>query len=572
VNFLWPQGIAAGDFNGDGILDLAIGNWLGGTTIMQGNGDGTFTTVSTTSNTGFWPDSAAVGDFTGDGILDIAVSSEYFNQVTILIGKGDGTFSAGSTLALNSSPQVTVLGDFNGDGIADLAMPTSSGTVNIFLGNGDGTFSATAADPTVGSQPGFITTGDFNGDGISDVAVPVCYGPPSPAVAVLLTQMTQTATATATSASLPANTGTHQVLASYPGDSNYDSSVSGTTGLITTANVSLSATTMSFGNEPVGYSTNSQNSVLTNTGGAAITIGSIRLTGTNAASFVTSNTCGTSLAAGASCKVGVRFVPTTTVGASAAITLTSSISSTPQNIIALSGTGVDAGTASLTLSAPSLSFGSEPIGYSTDSQNVIVTNSSSTAVLYFKTITLSGPNAASFVTSNTCGGSVGGFLNRGASCEVGVRFVPAAPGPATATVTLTSTASNSPQTIALSGTGAPAPAAASLSLSAGTLAFGNQTVGTSTLAQDVVVTNTRTIAKLYFNSITLGGTNASSFVTSNTCGGSGNGFGASLYPGENCTIGVRFIPTAVGPLTATITVAENAPGSPQTITLTGTGQ
>jgi hypothetical protein len=252
--------------------------------------------------------------------------------------------------------------------------------------------------------------------------------------------------------------------------------------------------------------------------------------------------------------------------------MNSNLGSSPQNLIALSGTGVNAGTASLTLSANSISFGNEPVGYSADAQAVFVTNSSSTAVLYFKSITLTGANTSSFVTSNTCGGVMGGFLSPGATCRIGVRFVPGAPVPFSAAVTLIDNASDSPQSIALSGTGIPAPAA-TLSLSTNSLAFGNEPVGISSPTAVVTVTNTSTAATLYFKTITLGGSNASSFVTSNNCNGSaGNGLGGSLAPGARCRIGVRFVPTTVGPLTGTITLTDDAASSAQTITLTGAGQ
>jgi hypothetical protein len=515
------------------------------------------------------PQSIAVADFNGDGKADLAVSSGQTTAIAIFLGNGDGTFTQGATPTTSSYTYALTVGDFNGDGKADLALASVvPETTTVLLGNGDGTFTAAPQPASSGEAEWAIAAGDFNGDGIPDLAVANSY---VNSATVLLTQLTQTATATVNGISLPSNSGTHYMAASYPGDSNFNSSLSGTTGLITTANLSLSTTSLSFGNEEVGYSTTSQNVTLTNTGGAALRISGVGLTGSNAASFVTSNTCGGNLAAGASCTIGVRFVPGVLGAANAAIALSSSLSATPQNIVTLGGSGINAGAAFLMLTADSLSFGSEPIGYSTDSQGVFVTNTS-TAVLYFKTITLTGTDASSFVTSNTCGGSLGGFLIPGANCRIGVRFAPGAEGAASAAVTLTDNAPGSPQSISLSGTGVGNPVG-SLSLSATSVAFDGEPVGESTDSQFVTVTNTSYPAVLYFKTITLGGANASSFITSNTCdGASGGGLGGSLSPFATCRIGLRFVPTTTGPLTASITLTDNATGSPQTITLTGTGQ
>jgi hypothetical protein len=443
-----------------------------------------------------------------------------------------------------------------------------------------------------------------------------------------------------------------------------------------TAPFALSSASLSFGAEALGYSTPAQGVTLTNNTNSAFVIVSIKLTGADATSFVTSNTCGTSLAAGATCRFGVRFVPVALGAANAAVTVTDSAPNSPQSV-ALSGTGISAPQASLSLSSSGLSFSSTPAGESTGAQNVTVTNTGSSATVFFKSIALVGANSSSFVTSNTCGGKLGGSLAPGATCRIGVRFVPQAAGllsasitltdnaagssqtislngtgigalvtlsstsisfgsepvgdstnaqaitvtnsgylpldigsirltgpgvtsfvtsntcgaslamgaacrigvrfvpsansTASAAVTLTDNAPDSPQGIALSGTGVTAPAA-SLSLSANSMAFAEEPVGSSTGALDVIVTNTSTTATLYFQTIALGGANASSFVTSNTCNGaSGGGLGGSLAPGAQCRIGARFAPTVSGPLSATITVTGNAANSPQAITLTGTG-
>jgi hypothetical protein len=319
---------------------------------------------------------------------------------------------------------------------------------------------------------------------------------------------------------------------------------------------SLSATSLSFGVEPIGYSSVAQGVTVTNTSTVMLHFNHIALTGANALSFVTSNTCGTGIAAGATCRIGVRMVPQAAGALTAAITLTDNATGSPQSI-ALNGTGVTPGVSSLLLSATTLSFGDEPIGDSTAAQSVTVTNTSA-ALLYFKSIVLTGANALSFVTSNTCGANIAA----GATCRIGVRMAPLTTGSLSAAITLTDTATGSPQSIALNGTGVT-PGVSSLSLSTTNLEFGTEMVGSSTAAQAVTVTNTSAVV-LYFGSIALTGTNASSFVTSNTCG-------TSLAPGATCRIGARMAPQATGSLSATITLIDNATGSPQSIALSGTG-
>jgi hypothetical protein len=168
------MGIATADFNEDGIPDLALGAPNDGITtlsILLGNGDGTFTAVASNPAVGHYPYSLVAGDFNGDGIPDLAVGNVEDNNVSILLGKGDGTFIAKPNLNTGSAPQSLAAGDFNGDGIPDLAVVAGS-SVLVFLGNGEGTFQQAAASLSTGSTlPQGIAAGDLNGDGIADLVV-----------------------------------------------------------------------------------------------------------------------------------------------------------------------------------------------------------------------------------------------------------------------------------------------------------------------------------------------------------------------------------------------------------------
>ena len=107
------------------------------------------------------------------------------------------------------------------------------------------------------------------------------------------------------------------------------------------------------------------------------------------------------------------------------------------------------------------------------------------------------------------------------------------------------------------------PTGPTASLSATSMAFGNDTVGITTAAKAVTLSNSSG-TPLAIKSITLGGANASSFTTSNNCV-------VSLAAGQSCSIQAQFKPAATGPFTATISISDNATNPSQTITLTGTG-
>jgi hypothetical protein len=168
-------GVAVGDFNGDGKLDLAVINFMGLAGILLGNGDGTFQPVKNYA-VGPQPVSIGVGDFRGDGKLDLAVvggdlgGGSFDSNVFILMGNGDGSFQPPMPYNVLILGLTVAIRDFNGDGKLDLAVADySSSAVSVLLGNGDGSFQPQVNYP-VGFEPEYVVAGDFNGDGIMDLA------------------------------------------------------------------------------------------------------------------------------------------------------------------------------------------------------------------------------------------------------------------------------------------------------------------------------------------------------------------------------------------------------------------
>jgi hypothetical protein len=170
-----PVSAAVGDFNGDGIPDLAVANEVGdNVSVLLGNGHGGFTGGGNFP-AGLNPSSVAVGDFDGDGTPDLAVADASDFKVTILLNNGQGGFNPGpgSPVPSGNTARSVAVGDFNGDGTPDLAVANETDdTVSILLGDGHGGFRTAPSSPVaVGVFPFAVAVGDFNGDGTPDLAV-----------------------------------------------------------------------------------------------------------------------------------------------------------------------------------------------------------------------------------------------------------------------------------------------------------------------------------------------------------------------------------------------------------------
>ncbi len=544
-----PWAVATGDFNGDGKLDLAVTNNTDNTvTIFTGNGNGIFKALGTAA-TGQTPQGITAADFNGDGKLDLAVANDGSGTVSILLGRGDGTFQMRTDYSTGPRAQTVAVGDFNRDGKLDLAVANygpdyENSTVSILLGNGDGTFRPQVAY-SAGVNPVGVLVGDFNGDGKLDLAV--LDNNQVPGVSILLGNGDGTF-----QNPVPYNVGENPrvgMVADFNGDGKLDLAV---------ANYTDNDVSILLGNgdgsfqAPVNYVVGANPNALT--GADLNRDGKLDL--------VTANQTGNSVSVLLGNGDGTFQVhndyPTGQGPGGIAV---GDFNADGRLDVALADSSSD--TVSVLLQAPTVSvpptsliFAGQVIGTNSTAQQVTLTNSLH-VTLNIASISVTGTNATDFSETNKCPSS----LAVGASCTIEVTFAPTQIGPRTATITITDNALDSPQSVALSGTGVIS--GWNIILSTNSLTFATQLVGTTSTAQSVTLTNYGSLA-LLITSISFKGANPGDFIQTNTCGG-------LVASGASCTISVSFKPMQGGTRVAALSIADNAPGSPQTISVTGVG-
>jgi FG-GAP-like repeat/Abnormal spindle-like microcephaly-assoc'd, ASPM-SPD-2-Hydin len=537
------ENVAVADFNGDGAPDIAVTNFGANTvSILLNTGNGTFQS-HVDYPAGTEPTSIVTGDFNGDGIVDLAILDSI--GISILLGNGNGTFIAGTPLT-GLSPYAMAVGDFNGDGKLDLAVTTNEtqGTIFILLGNGDGTFQRLVGYPD-GQELGLPSVGDLNGDGKLDLIVsPSAYGHVASIllgngdgsfqapIFNFLMNLSNIAVADFNSDGSPD-------LAGGQGSSTGNSVAV----MLSAAFKAVSPASLNFGSQGVGTTSVTQTITISNPSTVNISIASIAASG----NFHQTNNCGASLPIGSQCAVNVTFTPSATGLESGAITLTDNTRISPL-AIPLSGTGVSG--AFLTPSPSRTNFAPQAVGTSSTPAPIVLLNTGN-ASLNINGISITGADASNFTQSNNCGSS----LPPAGSCTVKVTFTPTAGGSRTASLAVSDTAPGSPQSASLVGTGLGPIANATPS----SLSFAAQAVGTKSTAQVVTLTNGGDAA-LNLTQIAAVG----DFSETNTCS-------ASLAAGSSCQISVTFEPTSTGNRAGSITIADNAVGSPQTVALAGTG-
>jgi len=279
--------LAAGDFNHDGNLDIAVTDPQGAVNpsvlVFLGRGDGTFTGPSSYSTRTLVTNDVKAADFNGDSNIDLAVGTE--QGIFFFAGKGDGTFQAPVETSTPFSVIKTSLGDFNGDSKPDLAI-TGNGnlSVSIAIGNGDGTFQAPLLFEATYYPRGF-TAGDLNGDGSFD-----------------LTQF---------SASNTLNV-SPQTASTW----------------LSTPTLVLTASRLDFGTQTVGTSSPPMSIALTNQGSAPLTIARIATSG----NFTETDNCVSTFTGGQGCTLQVTFTPTVNGASNGILTLVDTASPGSQSL------------------------------------------------------------------------------------------------------------------------------------------------------------------------------------------------------------------------------------------------
>lgn len=186
-----PSSVAIGDLDGDGLLDLAITNSYynaNAVSVIFQNPSSVGTFLPATSfGVGQYPSSVGIGDFNNDGLADLAVTNSLANSVSVLIQDSGipGSFLAKTDFAVQANPRSLAVGDLNGDGLLDLAIANSeSASVSVLFQDpaSSGSF-LPAFHLTVGFAPRVVAIGDLDGDGQPDLAV-ACHA--SDFISVLL--------------------------------------------------------------------------------------------------------------------------------------------------------------------------------------------------------------------------------------------------------------------------------------------------------------------------------------------------------------------------------------------------
>jgi len=305
--------------------------------------------------------------------------------------------------------------------------------------------------------------------------------------------------------------------------------------------VSVSPFQLQYSSQAVGLTSQAQTVLLRNMGSSPLSISSVTVSG----DFAETDNCGTSVPAAGSCTLSVTFTPNAVGSRSGSILILDNAAGSP-HVVNLSGSGSGAVAA---LSPATLTFSSQPLGTSSSPQ-ILTLNNSGNATLTVGNIQVTGD----FTQTNNCPAT----LAPNSSCTLNVTFAPTVTGLRTGALTISDNAQGSPQAVTLTGTGSTIPAPIA-TVTPANLAFPDQQAGTSSATQSVTLTNSGTAA-LNVGNIQITG----DYAQTNTCP-------TTLAVSSSCTIRITFSPTTSGNRPGTLTISDNAHGSPQVVNLAGAG-
>jgi hypothetical protein len=215
--------------------------------------------------------------------------------------------------------------------------------------------------------------------------------------------------------------------------------------------------------------------------------------------------------------------------------------------------------AAVSVAPTSIDFGTQLVGAPTSAQVVTLTNNTSSSISLTLPATTTGTNAADFTVSGGTSPCIA-LLASGSSCTVAVAFTPSVAAAESATLNIAYTYNTVVQTIQVALTGTGSSTGSVLGIAPASLTFGGQLLTTTSTAQLVTLTNSGN-ATLNFSAVPA---TSSNFTNTTTCG-------TTLAVSATCTVSVTFAPTSgAGSLTGTLTLTDDANGSPQSVPLTGT--
>jgi hypothetical protein len=436
--------VTAVDMNGDGKPDLVTYS-QSGVAILPGKGDGTFTlagNVQFAESIQLYND-INVGDFNGDGLPDVAVFYSPIyppDEVVLFLGNGDGTLQSPLPFANLHSVGNGLgfgMGDFNGDGLLDLA--ANDGTLYLQMPVTASPASLEFGDQTVGttSTPQTITFTNLNpsalriysiGTGSNDFSETNNCGKSLPAHGSCQIQVTFS----------PQSTGDRSASLNVAYQGLVSPLAVPLHGIGVTTTASLTPSSLNFPTQPIGTTSSPQPATLTNTGTGAVTISSISTKGP----FTQTNDCPASLLSGAKCDIFVQFAPHGKGAAKGTLSVSDDATGSPQTV-SLSGVGTV-----VTFSPVGVNFGDQRVGSSSPPVPVKLFNKGRTT-LSITQITITGANSGDFAQKNNCGQSVPAHGH----CIITVKFTPTATGQRSGSVSVTDDGGGSPQSVPLAGTG-----------------------------------------------------------------------------------------------------------------------
>jgi hypothetical protein len=309
------------------------------------------------------------------------------------------------------------------------------------------------------------------------------------------------------------------------------------------AQLSASPSSVAFGNTQVGTTGSSQTITISDSGGSTLTLSQANVSG--AGFGISGLALPLTLNPSQSTSFSVSFAPTSAGSVSGSVSLVSDASNSP-TMITLTGSGVQS---QLSASPTSISFGNVLVG-TTKKQSVTLSVSGSGASVTVSQASVSGTGFS------VSGLSLPLTLNSGQSTSFAVSFAPATTGNFTGSISLANDSSDSPIMVALSGTAVQPQ----LSVVPSSVAFGDVVVG-NTNTQTLTLSNSGT-ANLTISQITVSGTGFST---------TGVSLPITLSPGQKSGFNVAFAPTGAGSVTGSLSLVSDAPDSPATVPLSGTG-